>query len=259
MTHDVSGGGHNARGNRIIRIVDNYLGEPPSNSAGIVNGFVREFSAGGFSELLVSPAGGILGSDKQEGVEMNEKKKSLWSLLNPLTWIGAIFGSLLRFFGLMPHPQTGGFENIQRADVEDAAKAARETEEAIDAIVADMSPAEVVKAYTSASAEDRAEMDLTALDAEGQDWLLSLSDDDLTLLAMSTTGGCARSLEARAVKPIYPRPQSEAETAKILRIQTAIDEEEEKRAFVAARFRELFLAPGVPNPNPRYVPGTTVH
>jgi len=188
-----------------------------------------------------------------------EKKKSWWDLLNPLTWLGAIFGSLLRWLGLMPHPPTGGFENIQRGDVEDAARAARETEEAIDAIVKDMSPAEVVRAYAAASPEDRATMDLSALDAEGQDWLLSLSDDDLTLLAMSTTGGCARSLEARTMKPIYPKPTTETETAEILRIPTVEDEEEEKRAFVAARFRELFHAPGVPNMNPRYIPSGTVH
>lgn len=190
---------------------------------------------------------------------MTEKKKSLWSLLNPFTWLAAIFGPLLRFLGLMPTPQTGGFENIQKPDVEDAAETARETEEAIDAIMKDMSPAEIVKAYASASPEERAEMDLSALSSEGVDWLLSLSDDDLTLLSISTIGGCVRSLEARAVKPIYPKPTAETETAEILKIPTAADEEEEKRAFVAARFRELFHAPGVPNLNPRYAPGATLH
>ncbi|OCW56308.1 hypothetical protein [Hoeflea olei] len=187
------------------------------------------------------------------------KKKSLWSLLNPFTWIAAVFGPLLRWLGLMPPPRTDGFENLSTADVEEAAEQAKRTEEAIDAIVRDMSPAEVVKAYASASPEDRALMDLSVLDAEGQDWLQNLSEDDLTLLAMSTTAGCARSLEARAVKPIYRKPIDETGEAEILKIPAPVDEEEEKRAFVAARYRELFHARGVPNLNPRYVPSGTIH
>lgn len=190
---------------------------------------------------------------------MEKKSKSLWSLLNPLTWLAAIFGPLLRFLGLMPPPRTDGFENLSKADVEDADRAAREAEEAIDAIMRDMSPAEFVKAYAAASPEDRAEMDLSVIDEDGQQWLQSLSSHDLTLLSMSTVGGCARSLEARAMKPIYPRPHSETETPEILRIPTVEDVEEEKRAFVAARFRELFHAPGIPNMNPRYVPADTLH
>lgn len=197
---------------------------------------------------------------------MNGKKKSLWKLLNPLEWIEAalsllawLLGPLLKLFGMLPHPSTGGFENISKADVEEAAEDARRTEEAVDAILKDMSPAEVVKAYASASPEDRALMDLSALDEAGQDWLQSLSADDLTLLSMSTTAGCARSLEARAMKPIYPRPAAETEKAEILKIPTLEDVEEEKRAFVAARYRELFHAPGIANTNPRYVPSGTVH
>ncbi|MGE7368397.1 hypothetical protein ACQKKX_04910 [Neorhizobium sp. NPDC001467] len=190
---------------------------------------------------------------------MEPKKKSLWSLLNPSTWIAAIFEPLLRFFGLLSPPSTEGFENLTKADVEEAAEDAKRTEEAIDAILRDMSPAEVVKAYASASPEDRALMDLSALDDEGQQWLQSLSEDDLTLLSMSTAAGCARSLEARAMKPIYPKPAAETEEAEILRIPTVEDVEEEKRAFVAARYRELFLAPGVANTNPRYIPGSTIH
>ena len=185
-----------------------------------------------------------------------EKKKSPWSLLNPFTWLAAIFGPLLRFLGLMPPPSTEGFENLTKADVEEAAEDARRTEEAIDAIMQQMSPAEVVKTYASAAPEDRALMDLSALDEDGQNWLQSLSEDDLTLLAMSTTAGCARSLEARTMKPSYPKQTAETETVEILKIPTAENIEEEKREFVAARYRELFHAPGVPNLNPRYVPAT---
>lgn len=190
---------------------------------------------------------------------MEPKKKSWLDLLNPFTWLAAIFGPILRFLGLVPPPQTGGFENFTNTDVEDAEKAARETEEAIDAILKDMSPAEVVKAYASASPEERALVDLTALDTEGQDWLLSLSDDELTLLAMSTPAGCARSLESKAVKPIYARPPVDEKEAEILTIPTPVDVEEEKRQFIAARVRELYHAPGVPNLNPQYVPSGTLH
>ncbi len=197
---------------------------------------------------------------------MEKKKKSIWQMLNPLEWIlGAfrlfawVMGPILRWLWMMPPPRTDGFENLSKADVDEAAEQATRTEEAVDAILRDMSPAEVVSAYANASAEARLGMDLSVLDEDGQNWLLNLSDDNLTLLAMSTTAGCARSLEARAVKPIYPKPTPEMETVEILKIPTAEDIEEEKRQFLAARFKELFLAPGVANTNPRYIPGSTIH
>lgn len=197
---------------------------------------------------------------------MEKKKKSIWQMLNPLEWIlGAfrlfawVMGPILRWLGMMPPPRTDGFENLSKADVDEAAEQATRTEEAVDAILRDMSPAEVVSAYANASAEARLGMDLSVLDEDGQNWLLNLSDDNLTLLAMSTTAGCARSLEARAVKPIYPKPTPEMETVEILKIPTTEDIEEEKRQFLAARFKELFLAPGVANTNPRYIPGSTIH
>lgn len=195
-----------------------------------------------------------------------EKKKSMWIWLNPLTWIEAagsllalFFGPILRWLGLLDPPRTDCFENLQKSDVDDAARDATEAEKAIDMILADSSPAEVVKAYAAADPVTRGTMDLSALDAEGQDWLLTLTDDDLTLLSMSTVGGCARSLEARALKPVFAKPTTETTTAEILRIPTVEDEEEQKRAFVASRFRELFHAQGVANANPRYVPVSTVH
>lgn len=201
---------------------------------------------------------------------MEKKKKSIWQMLNPLEWIEAalsllawLLGPLLKLFGMLPHPSTGGFENISKADVDEAAEDARRTEEAIDAMMNEKSAAQVVKDYANATPEDRALMDLSALDEAGQQWLQSLSADDLTLLSMSTTGGCARSLEARAVKPIYPRPAAEMEEAEILRIPTVEDVEEEKRRLIAERFRqvqrELWLSPGVPNMNPRHVSRTTLH
>ncbi len=197
---------------------------------------------------------------------MEKQKKSVWAMLNPLEWILSAFrllawvmGPILRWLGLMPPPRTDGFENIQKADVDEAAEQATRTEEAVDAILRDMSPAEVVRAYARADRDTRSTMDLSVLDLEGQDWLLGLSEEALDLLGMSTTAACARSLEAKAVKPAYRKPAPETDEAEILSIPAPVGEEEEKRAFVAARYRELFHAPGVANTNPRYIPGSTIH
>jgi hypothetical protein len=189
---------------------------------------------------------------------MEPKMKSWLDLLNPFAWLAALFSPILRFLGLLSPPSTDGFKNLHASDVDEAAEAANRSEEAIDAIMRDMTPAEVVLAYASARPEARSEMDLSVLDFDAQAWLLKLTDDELTLLAMSTTAGCARSLEARAVKPIYPRPAAEPEVVEILKIPTEADVEEQRRRAISERFRqvrrELWLAPGVPNPNPRHVP-----
>ncbi|MBX5111938.1 hypothetical protein HJB51_28835 [Rhizobium lentis] len=194
---------------------------------------------------------------------MEKKKKSMWSLLNPLDWIqaaftllAAIFAPFLRWLGMLTPPSTEGFQNITKADVDDAAKLATEQEAAVDTLVRAMSPTEVVRAYARADAAGRVEMDLSVLDLAQQDWLLRLSDEDLAKLGMSTTAACARSLEAKAVLPTYAKAKPETEMAEILRTPTDEEIEDMKREFVAARFRELFHAPGVPNPDPRFVPAT---
>jgi hypothetical protein len=61
-------------------------------------------------------------------------------------------------------------------------------------------------------------MDLSVLKYDAQNWLLGLSDDEVIRLAMSTTSGCARSLRAKAVRPIYQRPPADAEEAHILQL-----------------------------------------
>lgn len=201
---------------------------------------------------------------------MNEKKKSWWKLLNPLEWINAVMqllawvlGPIMRFLGMVPPPRTDGFENIQKSDVEREERIARDAEAAVDAIVRQMSPAEVVSAFAKASPEDRAEIDLSALDADGVDWLLGLSEDDLTLLGMSTTAGCARSLEAREVRPKYSRPAEEAKTPETLAIPSVVDEDEWKRQQIAAHYRqvqrELGLSTGIPTFEPKHVPRPTLH
>lgn len=202
-------------------------------------------------------------------MEMEKKKKSAWALLNPLEWIAgffqmlaAVFAPLLRWMGMLTPPSTDGFENIRKEDVADEKKLAEQQEAAVDAIVREMSAAEIVRAYARADAAGRASMDLRVLDDGQIDWLLRLSEEDLDKLGMSTTGACARSLEALEVRPAYPKPSAETETAEIYTIPTVEDEEEWKRQQIAALFRqvqrELFHAPGVPNLQPKHTP-TTLH
>lgn len=187
------------------------------------------------------------------------EKKSMWNWLNPLTWLdgffrllGAVFGPLLRLFGLMPPPSTEGFENIDRVDVHDAERLAVEQEAAVDALHKKMSPAEVLRAYARADAAGRAAMDLATLGIDGQCWLLGLSDEELDKLSMSTTSGCARSLEERKVLPIYAKPPAEMEAPEILRTPSDEDIEQMKRDFITARFWELFPASGIANPRPSF-------
>lgn len=197
---------------------------------------------------------------------MTEKKKSMWSWLNPMTWIdgffrllGAIFGPVLRLFGLMPPPDTESFDDLSSDDVADAAKLAAEEQAAVEELQKELSPAEIVRAYARANAADRVRMDLSSLGFDQQHWLLNLSDDDLALLGMSTTSGCARSLERKEVLPIYAK-QPETEPLEILAIPSVEDIARMKRDFITARFNELFFAPGVPNPNPKVSPTpTTLH
>ncbi len=219
-----------------------------------------------FDRLSFSAAGEILVHLTKE-VVMEKKKKSLWSLVNPLEWLSAalqllaaVFGPLLRWLGMLTPPSTDGFQNIQKEDVEDAAKLAAEQESTVDTLVREMSPADVVRAYARADVAGRAEMDLSALDLAQQDWLLRLSEEDLDKLGMSTAGACARSLEAMEVRPAYAKTKPETKTAEIYQIPTADDEEEWKRQQIAALYRqvqrELFHAPGVPNLHPKHIRAT---
>jgi hypothetical protein len=214
--------------------------------------------------LSLATAGKILGLIIK-GVNMDKKKKSMWNLLNPMTWIDAVLGLLmtifspiLRLFGRMPAPNTEAFENIQTSDIDDVDRLAKQQQAAADAMARGMSPAEVVRLYARADAAGRATMDLSALDITEQDWLLRLSDDDLVKLSMSTTAACARSLKARSVKPAFARPRPAVEVPEILKIPSAEEAEEAKRQVVAARFRELVLTPGANNTN-TYIAADTLH
>lgn len=197
---------------------------------------------------------------------------------NPLAWIDAILqtiGGILHrifaFLGMMSPPSTGGHENVQVADVEDAEKVAREAQEAIDDILADMTPAQIVHTYCTASEDARKAIDLTKLSVDQQDWLLRLSDADLAMLGRSGEAACGRSVEARKLMLNRQRLRpAETESApQVLEIPVAepiVDEltEDEKRQFlrefIADRHAELFLPSGAPNTDPKFTPrSATVH
>ncbi len=197
---------------------------------------------------------------------------------NPLSWLGSILNSIGAFlhllgvsFGLIPPPPTDGHENIQTTDVVTAEQDARRQQEATDDINADMTPAQVVHAYCTASEQARKTMDLGKLTTEQQDWLMRLSDASLVMLGKSGEAACKRSVEAGKlmVSREKLRP-AEMETApqvsKIPGVEPIVDEmsEDERkgwlREFIAARHAELFTPSGLPNTNPKFVPrSATLH
>ena len=200
---------------------------------------------------------------------MNKTKQIQW--WNPFAWFGAILQSILAFFGMVPPPRTDGHENLQVADVEGAEKDARKEQEAIDEIIADLTPGQIVHAYCTASEEARKTIDLSALTVEQQDWLMRLSDADLVMLGKSGEAACRRSVEAGKlmVNRAKLRP-AEMETApQVLKIPGAdpiveeMSEDERKdylQKFFAARHSELFLPSGAPNTDPKFTPrSATVH
>lgn len=198
-----------------------------------------------------------------------------WS---PFSWldailrtVGGILHGIFAFLGMMSPLSASGHENLQVRDVEDAEKVAREAQKAIDEIVADMSPAQVVHAYCTASEDARKAIDLTKLSVDQQDWLLRLSDADLAMLGRSEESACGRSVEACKLMLNRQRLRSaETEAApQVLDIPGAepifdeITEDEKRerlREFFADRHGELFFASGAANPDPKFTPrGATVH
>lgn len=196
----------------------------------------------------------------------------------PLAWIDAILqtiGGILHrifaFLGMMSPPSSGGHQNLQVRDVEVAEKVAREAQEAIDVIVADMSPAQVVHAYCTASEDARKAIDLTKLSVDQQDWLLRLSDADLAMLGRSGEAACGRSVEARKLMLNRQRlrPAETDAAPQVLKISGAepianeMSEDERReylRDFFADRHSELFLPSGLPNTDPKFTPrSATVH
>lgn len=195
----------------------------------------------------------------------------------PLAWIDAILQSIggilhrmFAFLGMMSPPSTSGHANIQAADVSDAEKVARETQEAIDEILADMTPAQIVHAYCTASEKARKTIDLSKLSVDQQDWLLRLSDADLTMLGGSGEAACGRSVEAcqLMLNRQRLRPSETVSAPRVLKIpgepiveeMTEDEKRERLREVIADRHSELFLASGAVNPEPKFTPrGATVH
>lgn len=201
-----------------------------------------------------------------DDMEKNMFKDRTFQWWNPFAWadavlqvLGAILHKIFAFFGMLSPPRTDGHENIQVADVEAAEKEAREALAAVDEIEAEMSPAQVVHAYCSATEDSRKTMDLSKLSVEQQDWLMRLSDAELVMLGVSGEAACGWSVEAR--KLIVSRSKlrpAELETAPgILAIPEPMAEDEKREAlmeFLKDRHGELYLASGAANPDPKFVP-----
>ena len=152
--------------------------------------------------------------------------KNWWS---PLAWMQAAFEAVwgiisglwtafLGIFGIHPKAPSGRHEDIKIEDVDQAATAEASKQELADLLDRERTPAEIVHAYAEAGAMDRPTVDLSALTAEQQDWLVSLSDSDYILLSASGVSACERSLTAlmaipdlsrlRAEKPAEKAPQA---------------------------------------------------
>ncbi len=173
----------------------------------------------------------------------------MWYLNGITSFLYDVFEPILRWLGLMKSEPPIPHDDTQVDDVLAAAQEAAAHAEALEELVKEMAPAEVVRAYAKAAAEDRPGMDLSALTEQQQDWLLSRGDVDLIYLANETDGGLARSLEALQVFRWKHRRQ-QPEPAPIL--SATVMSDNDKAEFIAARYRELRLLDGSPNPKPQY-------
>ncbi|NKJ77778.1 hypothetical protein [Rhizobium leguminosarum] len=200
---------------------------------------------------------------------MNKDKTLPW--WNPLGWVdmilqvvGAIFRSILEFFGMLAPPPSDQHENIQIADVDDEKKAAEEQQAAIDHLQSEMTPAQIVHAYCRATEDDRRLVNLSKLSVEQQDWLMRLSDAQLVMLGESGEGACGRSVEAlRLMVSKSKLRASEIEAAPVvLPIPSDVPmTEEQKREAVEDRIDELFPGLRIPHMNPKCRPAgsTALH
>lgn len=196
---------------------------------------------------------------------MNKDKTFPWR--NPLTWVdlilkavGAIFRSILEFFGMLAPPRTDQHENIQLADVEAEKKTAEEQRAAVDHLDREMTPAQMVYAYCRATEDERRLMNLEKLTPEQQDWLMRLSDAQLVMLGESGEAACGRSVEALKLmvsKSKLRVPEAEAAPV-ILPIQMdLVITEEQKQQFVEDRFDELLPGLRMAHSNPKCRPASS--
>ncbi|MBY5475728.1 hypothetical protein HFO84_00080 [Rhizobium leguminosarum] len=186
---------------------------------------------------------------------------------NPLGWvdmilqvIGAVFRTILEFFGMLTPPPTDQHENIQLADVDDEKKTAEEQQAAIDHFDREMTPAQLVHAYCKATEDERRLMNLEKLSVEQQDWLMRLSDRDLVLLGASGEAACGRSVESMQLMVTKSKLRvSETEAAPmVLPIPKEMPmTEEQKQQFVEERIDELFPGLRLPNMNPKCRPASS--
>lgn len=199
------------------------------------------------------------------------KKDTTFPWWNPLGWvdmilqvIGAVFRTILEFFGMLTPPPTDQHENIQLADVDDEKKTAEEQQAAIDHLDREMTPAQIIHAYCRATEDERRLMNLEKLSVKQQDWLMRLSDAQLVMLGESGEGACGRSVEALKLMVSRSKlrpPEIEAAPLALPIPKDIPMTEEQRQQFVEERFDELFPGFRAAHMNPKCRPtsSTALH
>lgn len=196
---------------------------------------------------------------------MNKDKTFPW--WNPLAWVdvilqalGAMLHSILAFFGMLAPPSTDGHQNIQIADVQAEKKTAEEQQAAVDHLDRELTPAQIVYAYSRATEDERRLMNLEKLTVEQQDWLMRLSDAQLVMLGESGEAACSRSVEALKLmvsKSKLRVPEVEAAPVILPIPKDLVMTEEQKQQFVEDRFDELFPGLRMAHANPKCGPASS--
>lgn len=165
---------------------------------------------------------------------LNKVFNPVWYLNGLTSFLYVVFGPILRWMGLMKSEPPIPHDDTTVGDVAAAAQEAVAQAEVIEELAKQMTPAEVVRAYAKADAEDRPAMDLSVLTEQQQDWLLSRGDVDLVYLANESDSGLERSLSALQVFR-WKRRRPQPEPVPILTTTPMSDEE--KAQCIAARYR----------------------
>jgi len=138
-----------------------------------------------------------------------------------MAMMAAMMNSLLRIFGLPQIPVREPLPSINKHEIlSEVRETLGQTSQSptSDKLLKSTSEAgHTLWRYACASAEERAEMDLSALSSEQQEWLVMLSEKDLGRLAQVGIDGCTRAIAGRrcgvAKLPEMPaKAQAQAET-----------------------------------------------
>jgi len=134
--------------------------------------------------------------------------------------MAAMMNSLLRIFGLPQFPVREPLPSVNKheilSEVRDTLGQTHQPPTSDKLLKPTSEAGHTLWRYACASAEERAEMDLLALSSEQQNWLLMLSDADLSRLAQVGIDGCTRAIAGKkcgvAKLPQMPAKHADVET-----------------------------------------------